>query len=400
MKFFIISNLYEPYARGGAEAVVKTIAEDLVSVGHEVVVMTARPLLHFSPPSSMVQSMELKEKNKKYAVIKILYFFIPNIYFVRNDWRHSFATRFMWRIIDIFNFPAAIMLWYALEREKPDVVMTHNLVGVGMLAPWIIRLKKIRSIHTLHDVQLIHPSGLLMWGVEERAEKSVARKAYETLMRVWFGSPSVVIAPSQWLLDFHIKRGFFRNSKKIVLQNPVSFTPQFHGTVHGTGRVLRLLYAGQLETHKGVKWLLELGIMNNELGQAVCFEFAGSGTLESEVRRAAAINSERIIFHGTLSRDELQKKFTEVDGLVVPSLCYENAPQIIVEALVAGLPIIASRIGGIPELVRNGKNGFLFTPGDSSSFYVSLQKLKGWHLERVGEGMSQEMYIDNLLALC
>lgn len=417
MKFFIISNLYEPYARGGAEGVVKTVAEGLVSRGHEVVVVTARPFLHFSPHGSMVQSMEPEKKSKKDSMVKILRFFPPNIYFVRNDWRHSFATRFVWRVIDSFNLPAAVMLWYALEREKPDVVLTHNLVGIGMLTSWIIRLKYFRSIQTLHDVQLIHPSGLLMWGAEERMEKSVARKIYEALMRVWLGSPSVVIAPSQWLLDFHTKRGFFRESKKIVLPNPISSASQFHGTVHGTGGDIRLLYAGQLEEHKGVKWLLEIMMSlrarrsnskNHEIAALpnsfvprhdVILHVAGAGSLERDVRTAAVMNSEHIIFHGKLSRDELFKKFAKVDALVVPSFCYENAPQIIAEALSVGLPVIASRIGGIPEFVREGIDGALFTPGNSEDFFAALKKLSAIKSESPPRIMDIDEYIKKLMEI-
>ncbi len=398
MKFLIISNLYEPYARGGAEAVAKTMAEGLAARGHEVVVVTGRP--RHTRDTFMLYSMKVKFFFRFYerveCGVRVLSFFPPNLFFVRDDGKFPWIVRALWRLIDLFNVPAAMALSGVLDREKPDVIITHHLVGMGMLTPWVIRHKKIQHVHVLHDVHLIVPSGLLMGGHEQMIRRWWL---YRVMTRMLFGFPAVIVSPSRWLLDFHTTRGFFKNSKTIVMQNPVFRPPitHFDAVQHQSGR-LRLFFAGQLEVHKGVRWLLDLRLKIKDL--QVMVEFAGSGSLESEVRRLAEADPVHVIFHGKLSREELFKKFADVDALIVPSLCYENAPQIIAEALAAGLPVVASRIGGIPELVHDGENGFLFTPSDEKEFVTALLKLKTKKIEPHGAIMSIEQYLDTLLELC
>jgi len=143
-----------------------------------------------------------------------------------------------------------------LQEEKPDLVITHNLQGVGYLIPGLLRRMKIKHIHTLHDIQLLHPSGLMFWG-KEKLLSSPHAKIYQTLMRFLFGSPAAVISPSQWLLNEHEKRGFFKKSKKIVLPNCFP-NPEFKAQgARVEKNIFTFLYVGLLEEHKWVKFLVE-----------------------------------------------------------------------------------------------------------------------------------------------
>lgn len=390
MKFLLVTNLYEPFARGGAEGVVKSLALGLKKRGHEVVVLTAGP-----------PRFGLWPKEEVIEGIRVLRFFPFNIFFLGCDSRYPKFVRVIFRLIDVFNLPAAWVLADVLDQEKPDIVMTHNLVGIGLLTPWVIRKKKIKHLHTLHDVQLIHPSGLLIYGEEERAENFLIRGWHEGITRWLFGSPEVVTAPSKWLLNFHLSRGFFPNSKTMVLPNPVDCATISRVPVTRYSLpVTRLLYAGQLEKHKGVMWLLEN--REQKTGSGVVLEFAGSGTLAKEVKKAAEKNPDKIIFHGKLDQAALFKRLAEVDALVVPSLCYENAPRIISEALCVGLPVIASRLGGIPEMIRDGENGFLFTPRKTEEFAQAILKLKEKKtIPKLVRGLpiTTNQYFDRLLEL-
>lgn len=409
MNILIISNLYDPFARGGAETVAQTTAEGLVARGHSVSVLTAGPI------GSGFWPRETQKKS-----VRIFRFFPLNIYFVGHDFRFPFLIRLFARWVDLLNIHSAWMLDAFIKKEQPDVVVTHNLVGFGLLTAAVLRRRRMRHIHTLHDVQLIHPSGLLLWGEEEKSERTPSRKAYEFITKCLMGSPVVVISPSKWLLDFHTKRGFFSKSKAVVLENPIaSWYPDERvlspvappsvlvdsdelraaGGPPPPAPPVRLFYAGQLEIHKGVWWLLDVLKEKMKKPEArMVLEIAGAGSLAEEVKSVAASYPSRIFFRGKLLREELFKKFQEVDALVVPSLCYENAPQIIAEALACGLPVVASRIGGIPELVRDGENGFLFTPGNKEEFLSAVTKVDALP-GLVGEPMTASRYIDALIAL-
>jgi glycosyltransferase involved in cell wall biosynthesis len=101
---------------------------------------------------------------------------------------------------------------------------------------------------------------------------------------------------------------------------------------------------------------------------------AGRGPLESVVQQAAAANP-RITFHGFVSGDAKHALLSDADYLLIPSLWYENAPVAVIEAAAYGLGVIGSRIGGIPELIQEGRTGLLFEPGDAEALAGIVQRL-------------------------
>ena len=79
--------------------------------------------------------------------------------------------------------------------------------------------------------------------------------------------------------------------------------------------------------------------------------------------------------HGPVEHDCVADAFGSIDVLAVPSIWPENSPLVIQEAFLAGVPVVASRIGGIPEVVANGVNGLLFQPGDADDLARCLSRL-------------------------
>lgn len=213
MKICLINNLYPPNGRGGAEIIAQNIAEGLKTAGHEVFVITTE---------KWENMRSLKSRSAERGGIKIYEFYPANIYHYSNGHKHNMLVRYIWHFIDILNLHSFFVVKKILENEKPDVVWTHNLMGVGMLTAEAIKLLGLRHWHTVHDVQLSLPSGLIIWGEENNKEaKSGLRPFYETAMRDILGNPEIVFSPSRWLLDFYVGRGFFGKSKRVVLQNPV-----------------------------------------------------------------------------------------------------------------------------------------------------------------------------------
>ena len=91
--------------------------------------------------------------------------------------------------------------------------------------------------------------------------------------------------------------------------------------------------------------------------------------------RQAAANDPRIRFVGYVSGDAKTALLASADYLVIPSLWYENAPVAVIEAAAYGLGVVASRIGGLPELVREGGTGVLFPPGDANALAAAMRGL-------------------------
>lgn len=96
--------------------------------------------------------------------------------------------------------------------------------------------------------------------------------------------------------------------------------------------------------------------------------------MEGELKELAE-GDNRIKFHGFLTGDELQSLYRMVNATVLPSIWYDNSPLVIYESFMNSTPVIASRIGGIPELVTDGYNGVLFEAGNVSELASLINKI-------------------------
>lgn len=353
MKIVIISNLYTPFSRGGAERVAELMAQGLAERGNDVCVITSAPR-GFAP--------RFQSENDK---LKIYRFFPWNLFFYGNIGQKNWFLRFFWHILDVFNLHSYFVVKNILSAEKPDIVFTHNLKGLGYLIPILLRKSHIPWLHTLHDVQLITPSGLIIKGKEGSFEHTnFLTKFYRFICRKLFGSPAVVISPSRWLLDFYEKYNFFPKSQKVVLRNPIHSFENSATLSKNKDAVFTFLYTGQVEEHKGVVFLVNAfkQLVSEPQFSDCRLVIAGRGLALGIIKKLAS-ECPSIDVCGWLSARELQKEFGHADILVAPSLCYENSPMVIYEALGFGLPVLAAKIGGVAELIKDKKNGFIFEAG-------------------------------------
>ena len=391
MKICIITNLYPPYARGGAEQVVHKIVEELTALGHSLVIVTLTP-----------KTAE-KEQQGNVTIYRI---HPRNLFFYTDAHHHSFLARFFWHIIDIFHFSTRRKIKQILETEKPDVVHTHNLMGLGFLIPGLIKKLAIRHIHTVHDVQLVEPSGIILKQHEKsRRYTGFPTRIYTSIMRTLFGSPQVVISPSQFLLQFYEERKFFQDSHRIVMRNPITLPASLQ--TEKKNQVFSFLYLGQIEEHKGVHFLVQSFLEFCKINTKSELHIVGSGSSLAMLKEQAA-HEPRIRFHGKVERTRLPEFFAESNITVVPSLCYENSPTVIFESLSFAVPVLASNIEGIAELIREGENGLTFVAGDRASLQEKLQWCVDHHEEVKNMGMrgketlanfSKEDYLQKLVEI-
>ena len=353
MKICLIHSLYSPYSRGGAEVVVEIIVNELLQQGHEVDLIT------------------LGRKNGIQREGKLTVHRIKplNVFSFIDIDKRPIWLRFFWHPLDVFNLSSYFKVKKILAEEKPQVVMTHNLKGLGYLIPKAIRRAGVRHWHTVHDVQLSRPSGLIIFGQEKPF--LVLDKIYEKATRFLFASPDLVISPSNWLSDYYRKRGFFYESKKLILPNPVVFKKmEKPATSSGPKDRINLLFVGQLERHKGILFLIEaLKKIKPQNWQLLIIGFGGA---EKEVRKAIG-NKTRFNFIGRVEHNQLADYYRQADLTVVPSLAYENSPNVIDESLVANVPVLAADIGGVSEIILDNYNGFTFVPANEKNLIEVLE---------------------------
>lgn len=360
MKICLINNLYQPYVRGGAERVVELTASKLKELGHEVVVVATRPIF------SNTQNIE--------KPIKI--YFLRAIYYNLSKWPKF--LRLPWHIIDMFDFGSYFIVKAILKKERPDVVITNNLKGIGYLVPRAIRSLEIKHIHVCHDLQLIHPSGLMIYGQEKKLD-SIFAKFYAYICAWLFNTTNLVIYPSRWLQEMHESRRFFQSATAVVQPNPADIVDLPAHSSIGANQSLRFLFVGQIVRHKGILFLIKtFNQLFCESRNLKCELFiVGNGPAIAEARKLVGGN-EAINFLGHKSSDEVRSIMMSSDILIVPSLCYENSPTVIYEAASVGLPVIASRLGGIPELVEY-LGGLLFFPENGGDLMHAMHQLATNH---------------------
>lgn len=334
MKIILAHNLYGVYAKGGAEKAVQRMAEDFISKGHEVVIISTEP------KSDKYKKIEAEIKDETNNPRKI---YIPSKYYYLHQTPK--ALRLFWHFNNFCNPIKLAKYKKIIKQEKPDLVISHNLVGLGFFFNRVLEKNNIRHEHFLHDIQLLHPSGLMIKNQEKKLD-SLAARAYQYITKSYFKKINKIISPSSWLLEEHISRGFFENLDSEI--RPLMETKR-EQEKRESEKNNKFIFVGQLEEHKGIIFLIQAfkKIKDDNLSLTIL----GSGEAEKKAKELAR-DDKRINFLGYLDKDQLKNEMINSDALIVPSLCYENSPTVIYEANELNLKVIAADIGGISEIIK------------------------------------------------
>jgi glycosyltransferase involved in cell wall biosynthesis len=295
----------------------------------------------------------------------------------------------------IYSVAARRALGRMLSDWRPDVAHLHNIhVHITPSVVDELRGLGVPTVWTLHDYNLICPDGGLethgevcerckdgrYWNCTLRKCKRDSRAAslvgtLEGMVHGLMRIPAKVdafIAPSTFLRDKFIEFGW--PGAKIVHLPNFTNVPLAPGVEMPSGR--RVLFAGQLEREKGVLTLLEALRHAAE----VRLDIAGQGSLRDEIEARIASPDwagAEVLAHGRVGPDVLSALIDEARVVVVPSEWYENGPYAVIEAFAHARPVIASRMGGLPELVVDGVNGITVEPGSSSGIAEAIDRLLG-----------------------
>ena len=150
--------------------------------------------------------------------------------------------------------------------------------------------------------------------------------------------------------------------KPNFIVNETSFTDQNFSQRNGA------LFVGRLSDEKGIRFLLD-----NWKNMDVPLTIVGDGPLSLEVEHAARTNN-RVHYLGRLSMSEIYRQMSMSQVLLVPSLWYEGFPMVIVEAFSNGLPVIASNLGSLAEVIQDQVTGDHFIPNDAEDFCAVLKR--------------------------
>ena len=250
-----------------------------------------------------------------------------------------------------------------LASIRPDIVHSQGAGYYGILA----------NRTTYPVVVTIH--GILAQEVRFQPElRFRARAALQARMsdRVCIRGARHTIMISEYVAHHY---GDALSGEKYLIPNPVD--DRFFGIRRNdTGR--KILYAGRIRKLKGVTDLLR-AVASLPSRDRLEVVLAGSMADEGYVKEVRAMCArlgieDNIKLPGLLDTDQLTRELAECACLVLPSY-QENAPMVVQEAMAAGVPVIASRVGGVPFQVEDGRTGFLYEAGDVAALAAHLDEL-------------------------
>ncbi len=378
MRVAVITSLYKPHTRGGAEVIADRVVRGLAAAGHDVCVITTTPERGVSEP-----------RTETIDGVTVHRFRPFNVFAFADIASQPLWKRAVFAVFDVFQFHSYRVIRDLLAHERPDLVLTHNLKGIGYTIPRAIRTSGIRHIHTVHDVQLAVPSGLLMLGREWVARLYAP---YAACMRLLFGSPDVVVSPSAWLMQFYEYRGFFRNSEKRIIPNPVDPAQFTCEKALDTERV-QYAFVGQLELHKGILFLLDAFNEFSMRTQNAHLVIAGTGSLYDTLRFRYADHPHVTVLGYVPGAELCTRIFRYAHYTIVASTCYENSPGIIYDSMASGTPVIAADIGGAAELVKHSETGYVIEPGNRYELLKALETSRAQAAHSPDLGERGRMYL-------
>lgn len=346
MKILLVNTFYTPDILGGAEISVQKLAEGLVKKGLDVVVIC-------TGKDEIVEHIN---------GVKIYRIKINNLYNPIDHRKTSKIRKTLYRILDIYNIFNYKKIKSILKNEKPDIVNTNNLYGLSPIVWKVSKDLNIKLIHTLRDYYLMCPKVNLL-----RKDKTICEKCkkicsiYKYMNKKISNYVDFVTAPSNFTIDLFKKNGFFNNVPSMCIYNAIdidydNIKSNYISKFNLDKKSLDIVYLGTLDIHKGIDILL--AAFNKIDRKNLRLNIAGKGKMEYLVNEYLKKDN-RMKYYGFIEDNQKEEILMNADILVIPSMWYEPFGRVIIEAYKYGIPVIGSRLGGIPEIIDHLETGII-----------------------------------------
>lgn len=355
-----MNTFYYPNMQGGAEQSVKLLAEGMVKNGYEVA----------------VYCIDSKNGNQEeeYNGVKVYRCTGNDFHLYRFTYDKKNVgklEKIQQKLLTRWNRKCCRDFQEICEKFQPDIVHSNSVYGMSYLI-WKEAYKRgIPVVHTIRDRAIVSP---VQYG---HKVNRLVLKAHRLYMRYFTKFVSGVTAPSEYTLRTSLETGCFKHAVlKQCIFNSVKFEKSdLHHLMEEkklrNSPHIKFMYAGRLVQHKGIAHMLDAfwKMQNKDCELYIC----GGGEMAELVRQAAEKDS-RIIYCGKLNNEELEKKYKECDVLLVPSQWPEPFGRVVIEGNMYGMPVIAGRCGGIPEIIENTHGGKLYTAGSADELAEQMDR--------------------------
>ena len=374
MRIAIVIHKFPPASLGGTEVYARNLAQELVRRGHDVFIFYRDDRVGCERKTAGWESRE-----DKFHAFRVSRAF---------DFQTASPPA---QFLDTFYNPDVERAFRRfLNETRPDLVHFQHVMALSYRLIGMAKQRGLPVILTLHDYwficgnsQLIRPGGQICTAKAlglncarcalARLNSSLAgplrlavapwMQVRDMLVRHAALQADQLISPSHFLIQQYVQAGF-PPERILYLENGIDVECiwQYRRTPSGDGTRVRFTYLGSLAWQKGVHILVE-AFQDLPADKAVLRVYGSFTTFPDYVARLRVLaNPANTFFEGRVPNEKVGQVLAESDVMVVPSLWYENSPVVIQEAFAAGVPILVSDVGALPEKVGTG--GRLFPVGD------------------------------------
>jgi len=316
-----------------------------------------------------------------------------------QDIQNTFAQKLQAVFTGIYSPASGREMAQVLAQERPDVVHIHNLFP--LFSPSVLvacRKAGVPVVMTCHNFRLICPIGVhfqngavcercaggreywcMMKNCRGNRLESVAyamRGAMTRLFGLFKNNVTCFIAISDFLKQRLMAEGYPEDRIEVVYN-----TVAIPETASDAARGEYIAFTGRLSEEKGVDTLLAAAARLPDVPVRV----GGVGPMYDVLKAAAPVNVE---FVGMLDKAGLADFYRRARCIIVPSVWFEAFGLVAAEAMANGIPVVASRMGALPELVQEGKTGFLYESGNPVDLADKLQRL--WKDSAMADRMGRD----------
>lgn len=416
MNVILAVHHFPPAYLGGAEWRAYRTAARLQARGHRVQVVSVESILTASNGPLSVEMEEFRGIRTHRLSFDLKGSPDPFRWSYDNPWIADYIGQLLTESdADLFHLIGGYLigcgpLWKAKAANVPTVL---SLTDYWFFCP---RISMIRSSGKLSTLPIEASTCAQCLGEESRRFK-LARRLFPRLMRSYWRwregetraisrridflrqsleKADVILSPSRFVQSVYVQAGAPEASIRFMRQGVDlgAGTPKRKSLEPG---IVRVGYIGQIARHKGVHVLLQaLRILADAAVSVSIFgDLSKDPDYGREIKRHANEDS-RVKLAGAFERSEIARVMAGLDLVVVPSLWYENSPNVILEAFASGTPVLASDLGGMSELVEHGVNGFLFEAGNPRELAGRLLEVADDHriLDKLTRGIPEVKSVD------
>lgn len=400
MRILIAIHGFPPTHYAGAERAGERIARWLVKQNHQVEV--------FAVEQVNSTDVRVETQSEDGLVVHRVYYNIQNgTESFKNSYNHPVLGKLLRERLEAGSFDIVHLIsGYLLGGQVIGIAREFNIPVVVTLTEYWFMCARLNLL-TADNVMCVGPESDMkcarcvledkrryrlpgtytpiamdvFWKVAKRVgfttEKTTLLGERRRILKETLEAADLVLCPSRFIREKFAEYGF--NTQKFqILTHGLDNPPAIQRPSLDTKTDLRIGFLGQIKPHKGVDLAVEAVIELLNKGHRIELSIWGgkppASTYVTELEeRSAPFPS--ILWKGSYRRELLWDVLASMDIIIVPSRWYENSPTVILEAYKMGIPVIATNLGGMAELVKHEQNGLLFTLNDAADLSNQIKRL-------------------------